>query len=254
MSSAFSDLDPFPSNPRAVPGDNKPPIDEQIVIDFVEGLRTSASVDLVARINQLVAKAADPSDITSTEQAGRYGDFIGMCREVEKAVEAERERCNRPLLNAQRALKGRADALLAPMQAAAKIMRGKLDVYMAEQRRIEDERRRVAMEAAREAREAAEAARREAEAKGQPVEAAPIVKIQPAIVEAGPIRGDYGATIGTQTVYRHEIESVRKLPNDVLNHPTVIEAIDKVIRARVRGGSRTISGVRIWTEQKVSVR
>lgn len=68
------------------------------------------------------------------------------------------------------------------------------------------------------------------------------------------VRGDLGSRVGTTTVWRHEILSVRQLPDAILKHEKVVEAINKVIAAQVRGGARSIKGTRIWDEKAVAVR
>jgi hypothetical protein len=53
-----------------------------------------------------------------------------MARAANEAVEAERERLNRPLLTAQRSLKAQTDRMLAPMSAAVGRLRRRLDEFM----------------------------------------------------------------------------------------------------------------------------
>jgi hypothetical protein len=257
MSTAFPDLKPFPSaaQPVAASGsdravdshDNRPPLDEMIVADFMEGLRIDPR--LLPRIDDLIAKGKDPAPCDSEDLAGKYGDYIKMVGTVAKMVEAEREKHNRPILVAQRALKAKADSFTAPLSEAAGRVRRRLDAFMAEQARIANEKRRQAEDEARAAQKAAMEAAADA-----PAGAAPIVDIKPAEVEKPVARGDYGARVGTVTVWSHEIESVRQLPDRLLKHPKVIEALDKVIAAEIRGGAREIKGVRIWDEQKAAVR
>jgi len=69
-----------------------------------------------------------------------------------------------------------------------------------------------------------------------------------------PVRGDYGARVGTKTSWHFEIESFAKLPKSIRQHDDVIAAIEKVIRARIRGGEHEIAGVRIWSDQTAVVR
>ena len=70
-------------------------------------------------------------------------------------------------------------------------------------------------------------------------------------------RGDLGARVGTRTVWHHEIESVRQLPDRLLKHPKVLDALNVVIAAEIRsmGTTKTdIKGVRIWSTQAAAVR
>lgn len=276
-------------NPRAVIGGNRPPIDEQVVIDLAEAL---AAEGLTARISDLIASAGRAPNITSPEIAGRYADLIKQMVAAAKAVEAEREKLNRPLLNAQRALKGRADAVVAPLKDAETSARAKVAQYDREQAEIERrqreaaeaERRRLqaiadeqarqerlrlqsiadeearqeqlrlqAIEDARAAAEAREAAEVVVEAKLVEV-AAPLVEISVPEPYRTAIQGDMGAKVARVTTWKHEIISVRQLPDSILKHIKVIEALDKVIAAQVRGGTREMKGVRIFSETSTAIR
>jgi hypothetical protein len=121
-----------------------------------------------------------------------------------------------------------------------------------DRKRREEERRREAE--ARRIREDQERQAREAEEAGRPAPE-PAVEVTPVRVEAPVARGDLGAKVGTVTVWKHEIEvPIAKLPKAILENATVREAVDKVIRASVRGGTREIKGVRIYSEQQAAVR
>lgn len=277
------------SNPRAVIGGNQPPIDEQIVIDLAEALDVEG---LTARIADLIAAAGRAPKIDSPEIAGRYADLIKQMVAAGKAVEAEREKLNRPLLNAQRALKGRADAIVAPLKDAEQDARAKVSRYDAEQAEIERKRREaaeaerrrlqaiadeevrqerlrlqaIADEKARQERlrlqaiedERAAAEKREAakvEVQAEEVEvAAPLVEIAVAEPERTAIQGDMGAKVARVTTYKHRILSVRQLPDSILKHAKVIEVLDKVIAAQVRGGVREMKGCEIYSETSTAIR
>jgi hypothetical protein len=293
-------------NPRAVIGANNPPIDEQIVIDLSEALATDG---LTSRISELLASAGRAPAITSPEIAGRYADLIKQMVAAGKGVEAAREKLKRPLLNAQRALKGRADAIVAPLKDAEVEARGKVNRYDAEQAEIERqarlkreaeerkareeaeaERRRlqaiadeevrqerlrlqaIADEAARKERlrlqaiedERAAAEKREAAAvvvEAETVEvAAPVVAVEVAYEPTAPeparaaIQGDMGAKVARVTTWHHRILSVRQLPDSILKHAKVVEALDKVIAAQVRSGTREMKGCEIYAETSTAIR
>ncbi len=276
-------------NPRAVIGGNRPPIDEQVVIDLAEALATEG---LTARIEELIASAGRAPNITSPEIAGRYADLIKQMVAAAKAVETEREKLNRPLLNAQRALKGRADAIVAPLKDAETEARAKVKRFDDEQAEIERKRREAAeaerrrlqaiadeearqerirlqaiadekarqerlrlqaIEDERAAAEAREAAKIEVEAETVEV-AAPLVEIAATEPEHRPIQGDMGAKVARVTTWKHRIISVRQLPDSILKHAKVIEALDKVIAAQVRGGVREMKGCEIFPETSTAIR
>lgn len=263
MSTTFSDVKPWPGQ-KAAPaqagvGHNRPPLDEQVVIDFEEAIREEG---LAKRVDDLIASAGRAGECDSEEKAEKFGDLIRKGGVAVKAIEAEREKLNRPLLNAQRALKGRADGYTTRLATAMNGARAKLNAYMIEQDRIAEEKRKRAAEEARKAAEA-EQARIQAELDAQAAagegdtefaEVAPIVEITPAVVEAPVVRTDEGTHVGLKTTWDHEIESVRKLPDSILKHEKVIEALNKVIGQMVRSGTREIRGVRIFPTKSVSVR
>lgn len=293
-------------NPRAVIGANNPPIDEQVVIDLAEAL---AAEGLTARIGDLIAAAGRAPAIDSADIAGRYADLIKQMVAAGKAVEAGREKLNRPLLNAQRALKGRADAITAPLKDAETGARAKVDVYDKEQAAIERQRRLEQEAAERKAREEAEAERRRLQAiadeearqerlrlqaiadeaaraermRRQAIEderaaaeareaavvvveaetvevAAPVVEVEVAYTPPAPIadpvrvQGDMGAKVARVTTWHHRIVSVRQLPDSILKHAKVIEALDKVIAAQVRSGTRELKGCEIFSETSTAIR
>jgi hypothetical protein len=69
-----------------------------------------------------------------------------------------------------------------------------------------------------------------------------------------PARGDFGASVSAKTEWRFEIAELAKLPLAIRRHPDVIAAMEKVIRGLVRGGTRSIPGVKIWSERVANVR
>ncbi|MDF0543369.1 hypothetical protein PX699_13505 [Sphingobium sp. H39-3-25] len=276
-------------NPRAVIGGNRAPIDEQVVIDLVEAL---AAEGLTARIEELIASAGRAPNITSPEIAGRYADLIKQMVAAGKAVEAEREKLNRPLLNAQRALKGRADAIVSPLKDTEAEARAKVNRYDAEQAEIERKRREAAeaerrrlqaiadeearqerlrlqaiadenarqerlrlqaIEDERAAAEARDAAQIVVEAEEVEV-AAPLVEIAVAEPERTSIQGDMGAKVARVTTYKARILSVRQLPDSILKHAKVVEVLQKVIDAQVRGGVREMKGCEIYAETSTAIR
>jgi hypothetical protein len=293
MSTAFPDVKPWPkapaqdANPRAAIGGNRPPLEESIVLDFEEALRGREG--LIDRIAAMEEKAADPKPCTSAEMAGRYGDFIKMTSAAAKAVEEEREKLNRPILTAQRALKAKADSYSQRAAAAGAKVRVQLDAYLAEEEKkrraeaarlaeverqaaaarqaiIDEANRKAAAEAEAErarlqAIEDARAAAEKREATVVEVEPEPVIVAapQPAFSVAAtraPIRGDYGTAVSTVETWDVKVVNIRQVPDAYLRHPTVIEALEKVIRPQVRGknGLREIKGCEITSTLGSSVR
>ena len=232
--------------------DNQPPLEERLVMDFEEQLRADGLTD---RIEQLVTSAGKVPESINQSIAGKIGDLIAMARTCRKAVEERRETHNRPLLNAQRALKGRADALLAPLDDAINGVKRSLDAYMAEEARKTREAQRIADEQARIAREAADKAAREAAERNEPAPPPPPPVIEAAHIEQPVARGDMGARVGTRAVWKFEREvPIAKLPKHLLENEKVAAAVDLVIASMIRTGTREIKGVRVWDEQVADVR
>jgi hypothetical protein len=196
----FPDLEQWPTAPAPI-GHNKPPLELSVVSEFEDAIAVRG---LAARVNEIVEAAGRAPDITDEDSAGAVGDLLAQAKAATKAVQAEREVINRPLLDAQRGLKGRADALLAPMDRATDELRPKLDAWTAEHAEV--------------------------------------------------VHGDMGARVGSRTAWEFEVSDYSKLPLSIRRHPTVIEAIDKVVRGMVRAGERKIPGVKIWSNQKATVR
>lgn len=245
--------------------DNQPPLEERILLEFQNDLDMAApgeKTSVSQRIAELLESASKVPAIESQAIAGKVGDLIKMAADVGKRVDAARERHNRPLLNAQRGLKARADAVVAPLVTEIGKVRAALNAYMAEEARKAAERQRQADEEARRAREAAEAERQRVmdESKtdlAEMPELPPEPKIEAAHVEKPVARGDYGARVGTRKVWHHEIESVRQLPDRILKHPKVLDALNVVIAAEMRGmgeNKTAIKGTRIWSTDEAVVR
>lgn len=310
MATPFADVKPWPQqaaqpNPRAAIGDNRPPLEESIVLDFEEALR--AREGLIDRIAAMEAKAAKlEADYAKMNEgleekdkilfcggpdmAGRLGDFIKMTGAVEKVVEEEREKLNRPLLTAGRSLKAKADSFSTRAKAAGATARVHLNAWLEqeekkrraeaarvaeEERKVAAERQRIIDEANRKAAEEAEAERKRlqaiederaaAEAREAvvvEVEPEPVFVSQPEPVFAAvpaakvPLRGDYGTAVSTVETWHVEVQNIRQVPDAYLKHPSVIEALQKVIAPSVRGknGLREIKGCRIYPTLGSSVR
>jgi len=128
----FPDLEKWPEAPAPI-GHNQPPLEMALLAEFEDALAVKG---LIARVNEITEAAKNAPDVDSEETAGAVGDLLAQAREAGKAVAAEREVLNRPLLNAQRALKGKADGLTTPMDLATLPLREGLDAYMAENQEV----------------------------------------------------------------------------------------------------------------------
>lgn len=288
MATAFKDLKPFPSNPRAQIGANNPPLEDSILLDFDEALRGHEG--LIERIDEMELKAEGYKACIDEDAAGNAGDFIKAARVAAETVEAEREKLNRPLLNAQRSLMARSKNYQDRAKAAGLKVKALLDIYAADRddrirkeaariaelaRQAEAARQAIIDEANRKAAAEAEAERkrlqdiedkraaaeaREAavvEVKPEPVIMAPATPAwAPSDFKAAPIRGNYGTTVSTVETWHVKVDNIRQVPDMFLKHPAVIEALEKVIGPSVRGksGLREIKGCIITSTLGTTVR
>lgn len=272
---------------------NNPPLEETIVMEFDANLREH-DFDLIARIDEIETKAAAAGPCFDADTAGRYGDTVKAAVAATRLIESERETLNRPILNAQRALMGRAKSYTERLGVAERRIRSHLDAYTEreKQKRIAEERERqriideanakaareaeaerqrlqaIADEAAakerdrlqeieneRAAAEARDAKPVEVVAEAVRVEAAPIVEAPRAPVYE-PVRSDRGVLVAETETWHVEIENIRQVPDLYLKNPAVVEALRKVIAPSVRGksGLREIKGCRIFSTTKATVR
>ena len=253
MATAFPDVKPFPSAPQAGPGaplgHNRPPLEESIVMDFKEAIENEPH--LIEKIDALLArKDAIVAQCVDADQAGKYGDGCKQIAACKKLIEGHRETLNRPLLTAQRNLKGAADKIIGDLAEVDAKLRQAIGAYQREEDRKADALRVEAERQAQAARDAAAAAA----AENPEAAPEPLVDIAPVHIEQAPIRGDFGAKVGTTTTWKAEVKKVRQLPDRILNNARVIEAINKVLAAEVRAGAREIKGARIWEEKGVAIR
>lgn len=272
---------------------NNPPLEEIIILDFDRNLR-EYDFDLLARIAEIEGKALALGPCTSAEAAGRYGDAVKTILTTIKVIDDEREKLNRPILTAQRALMGRANVYKERLTIAEARIRLHLNTFTAsEKKRLADEaaeRQRVAdvanalaakvaederkaLQAIADASAARERARLQdiedtraaAEAReAKPVEViaqvieapiAPVYVAAPAPVYA-PTRSDRGVLVTDVETWHVEVLNIRQVPDIFLKNPAVLEALRKVIAPSVRGksGMREIKGCRIYSDTKAAVR
>jgi hypothetical protein len=250
MDTVFPDAPSWPEQKATAAtggmGHNQAPLEESLLMEFQEELD---ALGITARVAQLLESAGKcPPVIEDETTAGKVGDLCRLTRDVEKRLNDARETHNRPLLNAQRALKGKADGLIAPLQTAITTVQLRLNAYVQQKEREAAEERRRQEEEARKAREAME--------KAGIDEKIVETVTAPAPPPRAPIaRGDLGGTVSARTVWKFERQvAVAKLPKSILEHPKVLEAVDQVIGTLVRTGTREIKGVQIFESKEASVR
>lgn len=262
------------SNPRAQMGDNMPPLEERIGMEFREAL-LSQRPDFINRMESAIA-AVDRANVTDDETLGKAGDLEKILRACDGHVSETHKAVKQPYLDGGRAADAEKNRLISPITEARSALRNRMNGFMAEreaairaeqarvaaaQRAAQEEADRaaraareaeeVAQRAAREAtndedREAARLAAADAQAKAEEaIAAAPLAAAAPARAE--PIRSDAGSTVSGKTVWNSEVEDFAKAFKAVKSNPKVQEAINTAIAGLVRAGTREIPGVRIWS-------
>ena len=199
----------------------------------------------------------DRCKITNDDEAGRATALAGILADIATGAEKKRIELKEPFLRSGK----RVDAAFGAFTEIAKKAKAgvvaMIDAYRREQeRKAQIEREKLE----REAREKAEAAAAAAEA-GNLVQAAKLeqqadhaaARAQDA-AEPTTIRSSYGQTASARTEWKFDVVDRKKLPPSVTTHPKVKEAQDAVIAQLVRGGTREIPGVRIFSESKTVIR
>jgi hypothetical protein len=261
------------ANPRAAPGDNMPPIEEQIAMEFREML-LSERPDFLLRM-QTAIEAVGRAVVTDEETLGKAGDLEKILRACDKHVAATHQAVKEPHLARGRACDAEKNALIAKITPARAALADIMNRFMAQreakrkaeearvaaEQRAKQEAAELAARQAREAEEGAERAKNEEasdedraalekaaeEAKDRAFDAmaaAPLAAAEP--IRNDPVRSDAGSTISGRTVWNSQVEDYTKAFKAVKGDAKVREAIDAAIKRRVTAGDREIVGVKIW--------
>lgn len=159
------------TNPRAVIGDNQPPLPRQISAEENFGAVVAAFLadEYAAIVNTadelLVSARALPEGVTDEADVAAYADLIKRLRDTAKRAEAFRAKEKEPYLRGSDAVDGffftlidrlaRRSSMRHAKPGAADVLHARLDAYQQRKLAEEAERRRVAAEEeARIAREA----------------------------------------------------------------------------------------------------
>lgn len=294
MATAFEGVKEWPkqAEPIADRHHNKPPLEEIIPAEFKEAL-LAEHPDFLSRLDETVGKVdpKKPEDygsvsrvrVTNDDELARAGTLVKIIRAQIAHVEATHREVKQPYLDGGRLVDAEKNALMGRLAAAKTKVESIGNAYVAkreaalkaERDRIAAEQRAAAQaaadaEAAREKAEqeaeaaaanavsdkeraAAEAAAREAAAKAeQAMAAAALAPAAPA--KAEPVRSDEGATVSGKQEWKSEVTDYELAFIHVADDEKVREAIDKAIARRVKAGTRTLAGVKIWPVAKASFR
>ena len=180
MNTVFSNITPWPgqnalANPRAVIGDNKPPLAELIPQEFRDALLAERA-DFLTKLDQMVGAPAGPDadpdapvdtgavgrcKVTNDDELGRAGDLVRLLRAASQHVEGVHKRVKAPYLEGGRLVDAERRALDERINAGRIKVEAIANGYIAEREaKARAERERIAAEQ-RAAAERAAAAERE---------------------------------------------------------------------------------------------
>ena len=263
------------TNPRATIGDNMPPVEEQIAMEFREALLTDRPDFLVRMESALDALSRVPAKIEDEETLGRAGDLDKILRSCDAYVTEVHKAVKEPHLARGRACDAEKNKLVSRINDARFALRDRMNAFMAERearRRAEEARRaaeaRAAAEAAdraeREARAAEEAAARavaeaktaEERANAEALAVAAAIEAEEKMAQAAlaaapvakaePVRSDTGSSVSGRRVWQSQVVDYQLAFMAVEDNPKVREAIDKAVAGLVKAGKRSIDGVKVW--------
>ena len=256
----WDDVAPWPeANPRAVAGDNKPPLSELIPAEYREELLRERP-DFLTKLDALI-DAAERAKAVDDETLGKCGDLVNAYRKAFNHAKAAHTTVKAPYLEGSRlvdaefnAIKSRLDdakakveaignAFVAKREAEARAERARIDAERREAERKEAEARQAMVDAAQDAFGEIDA--------DFPIAPEPGPMIAP---KAEPIRSDAGAVVSGKKEWRSEVTDFALAFSAVSSDEKVRGEISKAVQRLVKAGMKDIPGVRIWAEAKASFR
>lgn len=263
-----------PTFAEATRGHNSGTFDLSLALDPTQLLADlqASTADLHGRSEEMTAAydrfaAATKDGIPSDDVLARAGDFVRQLSAHLANVDARRTAVKAPVLTAQRTIDNFFKRDLAdPIDAAKTRVVRAIEDYQRRQReaaaaRQREEAARAQAEAERLAAEAERArqavgdgaadtimeAAIEAEARAEAVAAAPVT--------AGPVRTDFGTSVGTRLgPWKVRVTDISKVPTQFLmaNEPVLLATAKT--DARIAAGQQPIPGVEFYRETKASIR
>jgi hypothetical protein len=244
---------------RLAIGGNNPPSESEILKQRLDGYTNEEKL-----INDLVSRNV-PEEISGDDVAGELTDFIKSLKSARSTVEKIFKTEKEPFLAAGKV----ADAWknVRWLKIDNSITKASKPIIAWNAKKAEEERARQA-ELARKAQEEAEALAKEAEAHADAgiddtandllnfaVEAEN--KATNIINKADDIKGrSYGSfgSASTRKVWVGEIEDITKIDLNLLRNYFSRSDIEAVVNRAVRGGARELNGVKIFEQDKLTIR
>lgn len=257
-------MDQEAENDRARMGGNNPPLSlpERLALNYET---------LSERVADILTKARDeiPTEIKTDEENSKIGDIVKGIRSILRDIETSKDTEKRPHLDANRDIEAFFKSLAERLTKGRDVIerRGKtyLDQKAADERRRREEAAAAAAdEADRKFREAqtaeevgktvhAEIALDQAAAADSRAELArAAAEERPADLARTRLAGGGVSTLKTE--WNFEITDREKIPLDRIGHFFADAEISKAVRAFVKGGGRSLPGVRIFEDTKAQYR
>lgn len=253
-------------NPRAVIGDNKPPLAE-VLADRTAALRKEVD-DLAAKANAWPKNAAGTLVKVATEEGLEVvADLVKSARSIARRADEMRQAEKAPYLAAGREVDGWFGAITARLDRIGSAFQGLADTFTrekaAEERQRREEQARLLREEEERARAAAEAARRpttaakheaKADAAAERAADAEAFAAAPVADLVAPTVSSSGVKAAAKTEWVGEIVDLGKVDLEPLRYLLKRDAIEAAIRQFVKNGGRSLGGVRIFEEVRASIR
>ena len=250
------------TNPRAVMGDNKPPLYDPDVM-----------AALLARSQELMKVGQvwkDHGAIKTEEDAGKLNDFLAQARAQIKAIEERRKEQKQPHMDAATAVDSAFNPLKTPVQELGKALGAVHTAYLVEKQRKLDEQRAAERAEAKRKQDEADAAAAKAAEEGDAIAQAQAQQLQkeaakevkqtskPAVARVASASGG-GRTASLRTYHVAKLE--RPLPAIAWfrdNRPEAWEKIEALLVALAEAEHRSVEGVKeipgvTFTEEKRAV-
>lgn len=214
----------------------------------------------VGQFGNEIDKRADEltrAAVVDDDSCGKAATLVAIFADLAEAADRKREEIKKPYLTATRKIDAAFKVAIEAAGDAKKKLLGLIDTWRNQQRALaEEERQRLAREAAETAARAAaaQASGRTFEAARLQAQANAASAAAEAPVEVPKVTSAYGQTASDRKVWKFMILDRKKLPKHVTEHPDVLKALEKVIGAMVRSGTRELAGVRIYDEVATIVR
>jgi hypothetical protein len=215
-------------------------------------------VEVLAAAGVATDASKDGVEVTDEASAARASEVLTRVSKAVKLIDSKRKDATAPYRNSTKVIDAEFKELASPLEGVEERLKREIGRFEGERRRQEEEAQRQhekevrdAQERARKQREDEERAAAEAASAGEPApapEPPPTPPAPPPPPREKVTRHTGAGSVGTRTVWKHEVVDFEQLPDDYK------VANDAALTKAVREGERSIPGVRIYPDEVVAVR